>query len=441
MEILLRKVKAYGEFAKKGAHIYRKSAYIQWGKSKESLGACLLLNPGSATLNDELSLSLNSQGNASGKIKAEDPTMKQLNDIVENIYENDPSLSGRLYIYNLFNLQNTKAEKAIDLFERQVQCDEYQINDSLVTKDELQQHPWILIGWGINTKKKWANLELVKDEWLQLIRESGITIIGKKHEKSEDYYHPCPQLQRDRSKMVKELVEQHRQSVSSKIKKGSQLLIEKYVNNQQDFLNKSILMTSPSLLYFIHKDKVINWESPLEKYREYRNDFLGLYEEWDNAKSLIENYWPKSGPSWDGVATVLGKDGKKGLLLVEAKAHVQEMRSRLKAKDETSIDLIIGTIKEAKAFIGSQAPIDTWLNHYYQLANRLAYLYILNEKMYIPTWLVLINFIEDQSYKPTSIEEWVDHYHEVFTEMDIKFSSILLNRVVLIYPERMGLNL
>ena len=44
------KFRAYGQFLKRGEHIYRTSAHLQWGDSTKSLGCCVLLNPGSATL-------------------------------------------------------------------------------------------------------------------------------------------------------------------------------------------------------------------------------------------------------------------------------------------------------------------------------------------------------------------------------------------------------
>jgi hypothetical protein len=50
--------KVYGTFVKRGKNIYRTSAYIQWGDSEKSLGACLLLNPGAASLDKDLSIYL-----------------------------------------------------------------------------------------------------------------------------------------------------------------------------------------------------------------------------------------------------------------------------------------------------------------------------------------------------------------------------------------------
>ncbi|ASF38032.1 hypothetical protein CEH05_02495 [Halobacillus halophilus] len=200
-----------------------------------------------------------------------------------------------------------------------------------------------------------------------------------------------------------------------------------------------ILMSSPSLISFMDKGKDMTWYSPLENenHKEYRNEFLDLEDDWKKAKSQMKDYWPAQGPRWDGIAMVRGKDGRKGLLLVEAKAHVKEMRSKIKATDSQSVDLIERTIRETKAGFGSESLMHTWLNQYYQLSNRLAYLYILNEKMKIPTWLALVNFVDDESLgKETSLDQWLDHYQEVFADMNIKFdSSSLLNRLVTIFPK------
>lgn len=202
----MNKPKAYGTFVKKGENIYRTSAYIQWGYSEKSIGACLLLNPGSATFDSELLYSLDTLGSASGWIKTEDPTMEQLASFIEKIHKKNQLISGRLNIYNLFNLQNTKSENAIDAFEELVSSGEYDINESLVTLNELGKHPWILLGWGVKREKRWKNLQHIKGMWRELIEESKIPTFGKKHAKKNDYYHPCPLIRTKRPLMVEELV-------------------------------------------------------------------------------------------------------------------------------------------------------------------------------------------------------------------------------------------
>lgn len=57
-----------------------------------------------------------------------------------------------------------------------------------------------------------------------------------------------------------------------------------------------------------------------------------------------------------------------------------------------------------------------WLNKYYQLGNRLAFLHHLSSQS-IPTKLVLLNFVGDPTYKPTSTGKWNSHYKEIFTDM------------------------
>jgi hypothetical protein len=43
----------YGTFIKRDQHLFRTSAYIQWGQSSKSIGSCLMLNPGAANLERE----------------------------------------------------------------------------------------------------------------------------------------------------------------------------------------------------------------------------------------------------------------------------------------------------------------------------------------------------------------------------------------------------
>jgi hypothetical protein len=223
---------------------------------------------------------------------------------------------------------------------------------------------------------------------------------------------------------------------NGKAKKGSRLLLQNYVNDIQGEMNELILMSSPSLLAFLNKELSIDWKSPLREndYREYKNEFLDLIDNWKGKREQLEIYWAKRGPQWDGLAIVKGKNGQNGLLLVEAKAHLQEMHSKIQAGDK-SREIIEQTIKEVKAVVGSDAPFEIWLEQYYQLSNRLAYLYILNKKLNIPTWLILVNFVDDSSHKSTGIDDWIKHYQSVFANMDLTPTTGLFKQIVSIYPK------
>ncbi|MCI1589780.1 hypothetical protein [Heyndrickxia oleronia] len=130
--------------------------------------------------------------------------MEQLILLVEGIYGKE--ITGRLHIYNLFNLQNTKSVNAVDQFESLIQSGEYEPTESLVSLDELNTHPWILLGWGVRRESRWTNLERIKEEWRSLISEAKVPTFGKKHPKRDDYYHPCPLIQNDRPIILEELI-------------------------------------------------------------------------------------------------------------------------------------------------------------------------------------------------------------------------------------------
>ncbi|MED2972876.1 hypothetical protein P4361_11650 [Fictibacillus sp. B-59209] len=118
-----------------------------------------------------------------------------------------------MHIYNLFSLQNAKAEEAIETFEELTTKGILDINHSLISIEELRKHPWILLGWGCKQKAGWVNLRKSKEQWLNLIQESGIRSFGNSSGSNGKYYHPCPQLVRNRVTMVEELVTLYRESV------------------------------------------------------------------------------------------------------------------------------------------------------------------------------------------------------------------------------------
>ncbi len=145
-----------------------------------------MLNPGSATLTGEAKKIFMHNGSYTDTIKL-DSTMKQL---VKFMKATHPILDGRLYIYNLFYVKNTKQIEAIELFELLKSTGSYPTL-TLPSLDEIKRHPWILIGWGVERRKRWKFYEKEKQKWLQLIKESKIPYFGVLSSDNQ-YYHPSP---------------------------------------------------------------------------------------------------------------------------------------------------------------------------------------------------------------------------------------------------------
>lgn len=169
-----------------GKDIYRTNTYIQFGTSRRSLGSVIMLNPGSATLAGEAKKIFMHTGSYTDTIQL-DSTMKQL---VKFMKATHSQLDGRLYIYNLFYVKNTEQVEAIELFELLKSTGNYPTL-TLPPLAEIQKHPWILIGWGVEKRKRWKFYEAEKRKWLQLIKESKIPHFGILSNDNE-FYHPSP---------------------------------------------------------------------------------------------------------------------------------------------------------------------------------------------------------------------------------------------------------
>lgn len=205
----------YATFNKRDGIVFREETYIQWGNSAESIGTTLLLNPGSAALSSEDERILRRTGTVTGKIHRIDPTMTQLIRLIEKIYEGR-ELNGRFYINNLFKLQNARSNDSIAEFEKHVSDLKYTVEEGIASEDELGKHPWILLGWGINSNNSRVHLKRAKKEWLQAIERSGVPTFGKKHPRNVDYYHPCPRLETDKLSLIDELVELHKKATGAR---------------------------------------------------------------------------------------------------------------------------------------------------------------------------------------------------------------------------------
>ncbi|WP_233549514.1 DUF1643 domain-containing protein [Lysinibacillus yapensis] len=179
-------MKAIATFQLIGGEVYRTNTYLQFGASRESLGAVVMLNPGSSDLQGEARKKLIMNGSHTDETTL-DNTMKQL---VQFMNSTHSRLEGRLHIYNLFYVRNSANLESIELFELLKATGKYP-TITLPSLLEMSQHPWILIGWGIEKRRRWKFYEEEKREWLQLIEDSGIPHFGIQAENNE-FYHPCP---------------------------------------------------------------------------------------------------------------------------------------------------------------------------------------------------------------------------------------------------------
>lgn len=177
--------------------------------------------------------------------------------------------------------------------------------------------------------------------------------------------------------------------------KGIQILI----NKNQNVIDNLIKGAVSEL-----RDTKINWKSPLmaDDYAEYRdNDFLKIVGlKLDDIN--LANFWPSRGPQWDALAST----SNGHIILVEAKANLPELKSGGTQAKEPSKSKIDAALKETKDFMGVNNEVD-WSKSYYQYTNRLAHLYFLKKVSNIPTYLVNVYFINDESVRgPKSVGEW-----------------------------------
>jgi len=121
--------------------------------------------------------------------------------------------------------------------------------------------------------------------------------------------------------------------------------------------------------------------------------------------------------------------------LIEAKAHLNETTSHCGATNPASIARITESFATVQRFMGVRdVTPDTWMQGHYQMANRLAFLYLFNEVLKIPTWLAFVNFVDDRSHIPTSLQEWRAHWVTVFRHLGLHPGCRLIDRVVAIFP-------
>lgn len=206
--------------------------------------------------------------------------------------------------------------------------------------------------------------------------------------------------------------------------RGSLKWIQKAVNEWPEALDSLILSR-------LQGAACIEWLSPLaeDDFAEYRDaDFLERIGVGHLAGAL-KDFWPARGPQWDALARTDTGD----ILLVEAKAHVDEMCSPPTQASEPSRAMIEKAFATTAQSLGA-APRAPWTGLFYQIANRMAHLQWLRSNGQ-EAWLVLVNFIGDLDMGgPASAAEWEAAYCITWHVMGLSKGHPLAAYIVHIHP-------
>jgi hypothetical protein len=174
--------------------------------------------------------------------------------------------------------------------------------------------------------------------------------------------------------------------------KGSQRRMQEWVEHHRDLLEDE-LRRWPSLAEFASGP--VQWRSPLRRdlYREVRDDLWKVLE-LPGPTPQEAGWWPRRGPVWDAVGLIPGRE-QHGVLLVEAKSHTAELKSGRCRATPDSMRTIEAALTETKNGLGVAAGA-SWTDAYYQVANRLAFLWYMRVEREIPTWLGSVYFLGDR---------------------------------------------
>jgi hypothetical protein len=170
---------------------------------------------------------------------------------------------------------------------------------------------------------------------------------------------------------------------------------------------------------------------------KFDKELVGLaFIKDQEVRNKWKAFWPAHGNSqnWDALGTI-DYDDHKEWLLVEAKAHIGEIKSSCDAKNAKSLVKINNALKRTTtSFCVDPPTMKTWLEDNYQYANRLAALHFMMKECQpaIPARLLFIYFYgdkRDDATCPQNEQDWVHILDEIEESMGINRRSELYQRV------------
>jgi hypothetical protein len=220
--------------------------------------------------------------------------------------------------------------------------------------------------------------------------------------------------------------------------KGSLRHIRCYVNDPalRPHLDALLFTASPTLA--AQATGRLAWVSPLagEAYKEYSDaGFLRACGLGPDACASLQGFWPPGGPEWDALATVPLATSEKGVVLVEAKAHLGELKER----DATgavgdSLTTIMKSLEKVREYLGVPASARPWHEAYYQVCNRLAHLYFLNEELRVPAWMVWVLIIDAPEWSDRAGPwEWAEHFATTLAAIGLPSTHPLQDRIAVAF--------
>jgi hypothetical protein len=222
---------------------------------------------------------------------------------------------------------------------------------------------------------------------------------------------------------------------SGRASKGSQFHLQNLVNDYPEYLNCLILSISPSLRTYSASHP--KWVSPLasDDYAEYQDSQFLEAIGFPKLSRKLAGFWPSGGPVWDALATVEGKSGSRGVILLEAKSHLGELASPGYACRATGKSL--EQIKNALTLVKRELKVKRnaeWLGEYYQCANRFAHLYFLAIIGQVPTWMVFLYFVGDvEQSGPSTATEWDAPLRKVQQTLGLPERHLLSETIINVY--------
>lgn len=205
------------------------------------------------------------------------------------------------------------------------------------------------------------------------------------------------------------------QKASPRESKGSRRRMFEWVHEHRRELELELCRQVPSLDEFVlEPGSSIKWLAPDSDGREIRDGLWPMVLPPPTPQE--DGFWPKSGPVWDAAGIAGSATHERlGTVLVEAKSHVAELLSpRMSLSSYEANRTREAALEEAKLAYkaSSEAP---WTLTYYQLANRLAFLYYLRCRRSQPAWLINVYFCGDRFTSggtevvgPADASEWID---------------------------------
>lgn len=182
----------------------------------------------------------------------------------------------------------------------------------------------------------------------------------------------------------------------------------------------------------------ITWVSPREN-DAFMLDGVKMLErigvKGERSRAALDAFWPDAGPPWSALAQVHGPFGAGAVMVWSASSLADIATKGMAGVEGAEATLMVArAMSNTRRYLSVPTDTEPWATSYSAVAERLAWLWFLQTRLNLPTWMVFLGFSGDTAVpaeQRIDFGNWYSWLEEIFEDLGIPGGHALEDRIII----------